>query len=362
MILHLTKKLSDKLKVTSTPQPVEDDLFSWRANYVRESGLCFVVFMNDATRFTIAINDAKAAKLKKLDELFFYTLRETLLAHGINPEVIECYIQELGEITYAKNADKKRTAQLNKNVETVWWALRNHTDDVDLSVFSNGMIYNTSGVDEVIIPEEKMIEMLGRYGKPVRKFRAFDIIVRLDLDGKDAIRKLRVPANILFVQLHKLLQITFDWHNYHLYSFGLFKEWSDNYYAIPDVELVLESDQYDAFETNPDAVSMTGKKLSDYVPEYRKILYCYDFGDDWRHYIEVENIIDDCSEELPVLLSGHGDSPPEDVGGPGGYEEFLEVIANPKHPEYEHLTGWAKSQRWKHFDYDLTARLVKSNF
>jgi len=283
MILHLTKKLADKLKLSPEPKPEGNGFLSWRANYVQEYGKRFVVFMNDASRFTIVINEAKVAKLKKLPELFIRTLRETMLAIDINPEVADCYIAELGEITYAKNTDRKKTAQLNKNTESAWWALRDFTDDKELSVCANNAFYNSSGTDEFLIPKEKMLELLGKYGLPVRKFRAFDLNVRLDLDGRDAVRKLRVPANMTFEQLHKLLQITFNWKNYHLYSFGMFREWSDNYYERPDIELVVESDQYDAYETNPEAKPMTGLKLSDYVPEYTKILYTYDYGDDWHH-------------------------------------------------------------------------------
>ena len=58
------------------------------------------------------INDAKALKLKKLPELFIRTLREALLSISADPKVVDRYIDELGEITYSKNIDRKRTAQL----------------------------------------------------------------------------------------------------------------------------------------------------------------------------------------------------------------------------------------------------------
>jgi hypothetical protein len=319
--------------------------------------------MNDASRFSVVINEAKADKLKKLTELFFQTLRETLLALCVNPDVIERYISELGDISHAKNADRKRTAQLNSNTQQAWWALRDLTDDVEVSVETNRIaLYNTTDPDEAIKPIVEMFVNLGRYGLPVRSCRAVDLNVRLDLGGKDAVRRLRVPASISFNSLHTLLQKAFGWKNCHLHSFGLFKEWRENYYARPDIELVVESDQYDAYETNPNAKSVAGVKLSDYLSEYSKILYLYDFGDDWHHYIEVVNVIDGCEEELPVLLSGEGDAPPEDVGGSGGFAEFLEVIADLKHEDYEHMTEWAKSQRWKPFDFEEIARSVKSRW
>ena len=358
MNLFITKKLANKLKLSPPEKAVDDEFLTWRANYVQGSGFRFVSFMNDASRFNIVINEAKVAKLKKLPELFIQVLSDTLLMMGVNPEIIDRYINDLGDITYAKNSDRKKTAQLNANTRSAWWALRDYTADVDLSVEANRDLYNTSGIDEVIYPKEKMLELLCRYGLPVRKTRAFDLNVRLDLDGNDAVRKLRVPASMTFEKLHSLLQTAFGWRNYHLHDFGLFKEWSDNYYAKADVELVVESKQYDAYESNPDAISVAGVKLSDYVPEYTKILYRYDFGDDWHHYIEVEGIIDDCEDSLPILLSGEGDTPPEDVGGTGGYAEFVEVIADPEHEDYEHLTQWAKSQWWMPFDFDRTARMI----
>lgn len=49
---------------------------------------------------------------------------------------------------------------------------------------------------------------------------------------------------------------------------------------------------------------------------------------------------------------GSGDAPPEDVGGSGGFEEFLEVIQNPASQEYEQANQWAEMQRWSRFDRD----------
>jgi len=114
-------------------------------------------------------------------------------------------------------------------------------------------------------------------------------------------------------------------------------------------------------DANPDAIVMKGLKLSDYIPVYRKILYTYDYADDWHHFIEVENIIDDCSDDLPILLSGFGDAPPEDVGGPGGFADFLAILADPSHGEYNNKTKWAKSQWWNPFDFDLVARRINHN-
>jgi len=224
-------------------------------------------------------------------------------------------------------------------------------------VFASSILCGSSDKDgDYYVPGERILDLLGRYSLPVRKFRALDLRVCLDLFDREAVRCLRVPANISFDNLHRLLQKAFGWRNRHLHSFGMFKEWNSNPYGKPDIELFTDEG---SFDINPEAMPASGKTLADFVPEYNKILYNYDFGDDWRHYIEVENIIEGCEEKLPRLFSGEGDAPPKDVGGSGGFANFLEVIANPSHEEYEHMKSWSESQRWKPFDFEWVASTIK---
>ncbi len=72
------------------------------------------------------------------------------------------------------------------------------------------------------------------------------------------------------------------------------------------------------------------------------IRYVYDFGDDWVHLIDVEIIGKPTPGNLyPRLFDITGRCPPEDVGGMPGYDNFLEAIRDPEHPEHEDVTEWA---------------------
>jgi hypothetical protein len=42
----------------------------------------------------------------------------------------------------------------------------------------------------------------------------------------------------------------------------------------------------------------------------------------------------------PVCLGGQRACPPEDCGGFGGYEDLLEILRDPDHPEYEERLEW----------------------
>jgi hypothetical protein len=57
---------------------------------------------------------------------------------------------------------------------------------------------------------------------------------------------------------------------------------------------------------------------------FRKIHYCYDFGDNWEHRIQIEDVIDPkVLNPMPELLKGRGACPPEDCGGIWGYQALL---------------------------------------
>jgi len=65
-------------------------------------------------------------------------------------------------------------------------------------------------------------------------------------------------------------------------------------------------------------------------------LTVYDLGDNWRHDVVQEKILPaDNSGTKPICLAGERRCPPEDVGGPSGYQEFLEVIFEPGHQQFE---------------------------
>jgi len=42
----------------------------------------------------------------------------------------------------------------------------------------------------------------------------------------------------------------------------------------------------------------------------------------------------------PRLLSAEGRCPPEDIGGPWGYAEYLEAMADPDHERHAEMVEW----------------------
>jgi hypothetical protein len=95
-----------------------------------------------------------------------------------------------------------------------------------------------------------------------------------------------------------------------------------------------------------------------------RALYTYDFGDDWEHEIVVEKILQPEPEvRYPVCVAGRRACPPEDVGGPWGYERLIEALSDPTDPEREEYLDWlGGSFDPKAFDLAETNHLLRQRF
>ncbi|PAE32304.1 plasmid pRiA4b ORF-3 family protein, partial [Bacillus sp. 7884-1] len=51
------------------------------------------------------------------------------------------------------------------------------------------------------------------------------------------------------------------------------------------------------------------------------------------------------NEFRATFVEGNGERPPEDVGGEGGYEEYLRIMADVNHPEHEDMKEWSDNQK-----------------
>ncbi|MEV0693063.1 plasmid pRiA4b ORF-3 family protein [Streptomyces sp. NPDC050388] len=82
--------------------------------------------------------------------------------------------------------------------------------------------------------------------------------------------------------------------------------------------------------------------------------YVYDFGDYWTHHITVEKIHRPAANtHYPRFSAGRRACPPEDCGGPLGYERTLRAIRARKGPRYRELREWGLHKyNLAHFDRD----------
>jgi len=138
-------------------------------------------------------------------------------------------------------------------------------------------------------------------------------------------RRFVVGSNIELPDLHKVIQTVMGWTNSHLHQFVI----NGKFYSKPDEESFLQ------------CVDYRDVKLSQVLSEEgQSIIYEYDFGDGWEHEIALEKMLYDHSQKYPYCLAGKRHCPPEDCGGPWGYEDLLKVISDPNHSEYNEMIDW----------------------
>ncbi|MDR2634244.1 MAG: plasmid pRiA4b ORF-3 family protein [Treponema sp.] len=129
-------------------------------------------------------------------------------------------------------------------------------------------------------------------------------------------RRVQVPGSFSLGDLHRVIQDGMGWDDDHLHAFTL------HTMRYGPVALMEDLDMNDEDEYTLDDLGLREKQ---------RFQYTYDFGDTWQHKILVSKIIPaaGCSAidtQYALCLSGKRACPPEDSGGPYGYEELLETL------------------------------------
>ncbi|HQT77691.1 MAG: hypothetical protein B7Z80_09400 [Rhodospirillales bacterium 20-64-7] len=155
-------------------------------------------------------------------------------------------------------------------------------------------------------------------------------VLKITLDDVEpaVMRRIAVPADIRLDRLHLVIQAAMGWTNSHLYEFRIGDTgWGEpDPYGFRDGPLEAKKGRLAA------VLADAGRKTFDYL---------YDFGDGWSHTVMLEKVAPAVEGEPTIrLIDAVGRCPPEDCGGPPGYEELLEILGDPDHEEHEERLEW----------------------
>jgi len=140
-------------------------------------------------------------------------------------------------------------------------------------------------------------------------------------------RRLLVPADVRLDRLHGVIQAAMGWEDYHMHVFST----ASGEYGLPDPELGFRDER-----------KVTLARLLEAPGD--RVRYTYDFGDGWEHEIVLEKVLArDPAQRYPACVAGRSACPPEDCGGPWGYENLREALADPAHPEHPDMVEWLEA-------------------
>lgn len=176
-------------------------------------------------------------------------------------------------------------------------------------------------------------------------------------------RRVRIPASATLADLHEVIQVAFAWDGDHLHGFAVGRR----RYGDPSFGF-----EYDENETTL-AVAFRAR---------RTIGYTYDFGNEWRHEISLEKVVEPEPITHPVCVDGRGDAPVEDCAddepawiafdqaginarltqlGGGGFEaqlrDDIEVILTDAYGEHEQMTAF-QTVLEEEIDFPVPATLL----
>ena len=401
LILNCTSSLLDELDIEKEDlierdqlEKEGDELYHWHANFFRLERRKCLLLMNVASRCSIFFYGLKKPDFADIEDLVLQAVRENFVADRVPQEWIDRYFAGLSGVGYSKTYSRSVLGCMNDRQNSLEFLLDRVKPELEgRNVVRINKRFNRTPILslETSFPLRRLWEKMAERFPPVRP----DIYrFRVQLSGiKPPVwRRIELPGNYTFWDLHMAIQESMGWENYHLFSFRLpLESENDNDTGVswegfpetlpqpqPQKGLEIGLPQFKT-DFDEEIKASWSTSISDYFgfgdgecsggdgeeSECKltdSARYVYDFGDHWEHEIELEKISagdedyemgelseeernrfgrDFSSRKYPLCTAGSRAAPPEDCGGVGGYEQLLEVLNDPDHPEHERMRAWA---------------------
>ena len=344
LIVRGTKKLRDRVKGAPAPGEGEtstsplDDWFAtalfWKPQVV--------LLVNTRTFLPVFMPLAPAATL--LDRIPA-AIAEVLTHHGVPTDHVDAELIAMSDVTLAPTNDRQVLGVVN---EFAFQADHRRAVvsggllglSLDLSRLPLSPLRSRGGrpIDELeamFAPDAKILAFppasqasstdAASADRPGRSVHQLKVTLK---DIRPPVwRRVVVDGSETLHHLHTVIQAAFGWFNSHLHAFVI--DGID--YGIP---------HQDDWTPVQDERRLT----LDAALRTKRFTYTYDFGDNWVHDIVLEQTYevgsDDAPAAVPDCIDGRRACPPEDCGGPWGYPELLEILADPNHAEHSERLEW----------------------
>jgi hypothetical protein len=167
--------------------------------------------------------------------------------------------------------------------------------------------------------------------------------VRVELvDSEPEIwRRFELRGSLALSQVHQVLQAAFGWEDAHLHRFVA----SDPFAPLRPVD--GEFPEFLQWLPGQDCEEPGDRPEEECTLEQLLALgagaafYEYDFGDSWPHRLElISRRSATADSPQALLIGGARRGPLEDSGGLPGYEEVMDALADPSHPDHAEHAAW----------------------
>lgn len=173
--------------------------------------------------------------------------------------------------------------------------------------------------------------------------------IRVELQGIEPLiwRRIEVPGDSSFWDLHVAIQSAFAWTDTHLHEFRA---------CAPREGTPRFGVPLDPLDDNPPLPGWEHRVTDVLTHTNSRLTYEYDFGDGWEHLVVLEDTLEAApGKKYPRCTAGERSAPPDDCGGPIGYESLLDTLANPDDPDHASTHRWASQKKGRSGKFDPEA-------
>lgn len=356
MKIACTAKARELLKSSSFIDLDADepaDFFSWHAHVYIFQRRKILLLINDLTGFPVVFYRPKVAQLKNFESLAVEAIREAFLDYGVKPEHVDRYFEMGGNVNLTGKTTRRVLSRLTEWKDITSFTLlrcsRSPFKELRLTqpafarkVFPLTWTNYKMTTDLLTDAFQKHLSLKA---EDVYSVESLKLHVQLIVGKHRFTRVLLVPANTTLDILHQVIQKAFGWGDHHLHQFLLLPEGAESIYEPRDIVIQNAEEPEDIEmweETKPVLIDAT-LTVKEALELPYELWYEHDLGDSWAHKITLVDTLQ-LPNRVYRVLSAVGETPPDDVGGESGYEEFLAVMADENHIDHENYLGWYEMQ------------------
>ncbi|AGB41066.1 Plasmid pRiA4b ORF-3-like protein [Halobacteroides halobius DSM 5150] len=331
LTINCTGKLRKEIdfEIEESLEAKRDDFYNWHAHLITIKRRKTLVLMNVQTRYAIVLYGLKKPDFKNLGQLIFDAIKDNFKAEGIKEFYLNEYLENIDQIKYTKTYSRSIISSINYLKRFIKQGIADYIPTDNHNIIELNKENNRIPILklEFVYPiDELRNQFKKRLGQSYNKVYRF----KVSLTGLKPLiwRRIEVPADYTFWDLHVAIQDAMGWSDYHLHGFRINK--GNLEIGVPDEDF------------NSHVLASWEEKISDYfIKEESSAKYIYDFGDYWEHLIELEEInLAKKQIDYPICLAGDRACPPEDCGGIPGYQRLVGILDDPNHEEYDFILEW----------------------
>lgn len=170
LVIHCTKVLLEKLKINEVQLIDELPELSWHCHLTKYGRDYMVTLIHDTTRMALFLYGVKAKDLKTLDVWIKMSIASVLGEYGIPQSTLDNFMNEQGEITYAKTSNRSMVARMTRLIRDTENFMVDFIDasrvlQIDLSIRMNDTLVR--GMDGQYTVASEELESLFHYSDPL---------------------------------------------------------------------------------------------------------------------------------------------------------------------------------------------------